>query len=217
MTLSVGVSSHAFAQDWGKMATVSSSMGVNAGRLCLGEASRGDIGCPTYAPSVSTAGNVSITGNISANKFIGDGTGLTGVTAGSSDRIVSGTTAVYANNDTGYVSFTSAGLTTGWYSPSGIFAAVGISTTSNQASFTTIYTGGLATMTSGISLTGNLTGAGLISTTSGGTVSATNVNGNTGTFTTLNANSIGAGNINASGQITATAVGANLISATAAT
>ncbi|HEX2859443.1 MAG TPA: hypothetical protein VHP58_04530, partial [Alphaproteobacteria bacterium] len=158
-----------------------------------------------------------ISGTAINGTFTGDGSGLTGVTAGSSDRIVSGTTAVYANNNTGYVSFTSAGNTTGWYSPAGIFAAVGISTTSNQASFTTVYAVGLATLTNGISLTGNLTGATLISTTSGGTVSATNVNGNTATFNTLTANSIGAGNINASGQITATAVGANLISATAAT
>ncbi|HEX2859983.1 MAG TPA: hypothetical protein VHP58_07310, partial [Alphaproteobacteria bacterium] len=158
-----------------------------------------------------------ISGTSIYGSFVGDGSGLTGVTAGSSDRIVSGTTAVYANNNTGYVSFTSAGNTTGWYSPSGIFAAVGISTTSNQASFTTVYAVGLATLTNGISVTGNITGAGLISTTSGGTVSATNFYGNTATFNTLTANSIGAGNINASGQITATAVGANLISATGLT
>ncbi|HEX2859236.1 MAG TPA: hypothetical protein VHP58_03455, partial [Alphaproteobacteria bacterium] len=93
-----------------------------------------------------------ISGSSIYGNFVGDGSGLTGVTAGSSDRIVSGTTAVYANANTGYVSFTSAGNTTGWYSPGGIFAAVGISTTSNQASFTTIFANGLATLTNGISL-----------------------------------------------------------------
>jgi len=87
-----------------------------------------------------------VSGTVSATNFIGtfsgDGTGLTGITAASSDRITSGTTNVVANNTSGYVSFTSAGTTTGYYSPGGIFAAVGISTSSNQASFTTIYASG---------------------------------------------------------------------------
>ncbi|MCP5405405.1 MAG: tail fiber domain-containing protein [Pseudomonadaceae bacterium] len=85
------------AQDWGGLATISSTMGVNANRLCIGEGLRTtDIGCPTYAPTVgsdglltvsnvSATGGISVTGNVSANKFIGDGSGLTGVTAGSAD------------------------------------------------------------------------------------------------------------------------------------
>lgn len=50
------------AQDWqfSTLANISATMGVNAGRLCLGEGSRQDIGCPTYAPFVSSAGNVGI-------------------------------------------------------------------------------------------------------------------------------------------------------------
>lgn len=79
---------------------------------------------------------------LTAGTFYGDGSGLTGVTAASSDRITSGTTNVVANGNSGYVSFTSAGTTTGYYSPGGIFAAVGISTSSNQASFTTVYASG---------------------------------------------------------------------------
>jgi hypothetical protein len=67
------VTSTAYAQDWGKLATISTTMGVSASRLCVGEASRGDIGCPAYAPSLTTAGDISISGNVSANKFIGDG------------------------------------------------------------------------------------------------------------------------------------------------
>jgi len=54
------LASVAVAQDWGKMATISSTMGVSASRLCLGEASRGDIGCPSYAPYVSSNGYVGI-------------------------------------------------------------------------------------------------------------------------------------------------------------
>ncbi|RYG60415.1 MAG: tail fiber domain-containing protein [Alphaproteobacteria bacterium] len=88
------------AQDWGATATISNTMGVNAGRLCLGEASRGDLGCPTYAPSVTTAGHVSVTGNLSAARFIGDGSGLTGVGGTATDRITSGTTQAIAYNNT---------------------------------------------------------------------------------------------------------------------
>ena len=50
-----------FAQDWGQLATISSTMGVQGGKLCLGEASRGDIGCPAYAPSVSPTGTLTTT------------------------------------------------------------------------------------------------------------------------------------------------------------
>jgi len=72
-----------FAQDWGQLATISSTMSVQGGRLCLGEASRGDIGCPAYAPSVTT------NGSLTATKFIGDGSGLT--------NLPQGTTALTGN------------------------------------------------------------------------------------------------------------------------
>jgi hypothetical protein len=129
----------AVAQDWGGVATISNTMGVSASRLCLGEGSRGDIGCPAYAPSVTTAGDVSVTGNLSANKFIGDGSGLSGVVAGSSDRIVSGTTQMVAISNTSYISITTGGVTTGYFTPGGVLVANGISTATNQASFTTVY------------------------------------------------------------------------------
>jgi len=57
--LAFAATSH--AQDWGQLATISSTMGVQGGRLCLGEASRGDIGCPAYAPSVSSTGALTTT------------------------------------------------------------------------------------------------------------------------------------------------------------
>ncbi len=41
------------AQEWGATATISSTMGINDGRICTGESSRGDIGCATTAPYVS--------------------------------------------------------------------------------------------------------------------------------------------------------------------
>lgn len=75
------VSSLAVADDWGQTPAISSTLGVNGNRLCMGEATRGDLGCPIYAPSLTTAGDISVTGNLSAAKFIGDGSGLTGLNA----------------------------------------------------------------------------------------------------------------------------------------
>jgi len=82
MALLWAMAAPALADDWGAIATVSGTMGMNAGRLCSAEGGRGDLGCPTYAPSLTTAGDVSVTGNLSAAKFIGDGSGLTGLAAG---------------------------------------------------------------------------------------------------------------------------------------
>lgn len=106
------------ANDWGDLAVVSGTLGNNSNRLCLGAPDSmrpADIGCPSYAPSLSTAGHVSITGNVSANRFIGDGSGLTNLSV-SGDRIVSDTHAVIVHEGTGYVSLTSAGTTWGYLS-----------------------------------------------------------------------------------------------------
>lgn len=51
------------ADDWGGLATISATMGVNDGRICIGEGSRNDIGCPSYSPYVSRT-----------NGFVGFGT-----------------------------------------------------------------------------------------------------------------------------------------------
>ncbi len=105
-----------YADDWGHFAVISDTLGNNTNRLCIGDASRAsDVGCPSYAPSLSTAGHVSVTGNVSANKFIGDGSGLTNLNV-QGDRIVSGTHAVTANEATGYVSLTTGGTTWGYFS-----------------------------------------------------------------------------------------------------
>ncbi|MGE0512883.1 MAG: tail fiber domain-containing protein [Hyphomicrobiaceae bacterium] len=101
------------AQDWGTFAMISSTLGVKAHRLCIGEGLRvSDIGCPSYAPSVTTAGDVSVTGNLSANTFIGDGSGLTGLTANQiagllGDRIASGTTSILASQNSSLTFITS--------------------------------------------------------------------------------------------------------------
>ncbi len=144
----------AWAQDWGNFALISNTLGVNANRLCIGEGVRpNDIGCPAYTPTVdatglmtvtnvSVTGDVSVTGNVSANKFIGDGSELTGVTAASGDRIVSGTTSMIAISNTGYISITTGGVTTGYFTPAGVLVANGISVSTNRMSATTGYFSG---------------------------------------------------------------------------
>lgn len=54
VALALGWAASASADDWGEVAQISTTLGVQADRLCLGEAGRGDIGCPTYAPYVSS-------------------------------------------------------------------------------------------------------------------------------------------------------------------
>jgi hypothetical protein len=57
-----GLASAPLAQtsEYATLATISATLGVNGNRLCLGEASRNDIGCPGYAPYVTSGGLVGI-------------------------------------------------------------------------------------------------------------------------------------------------------------
>ncbi|UOK73989.1 beta strand repeat-containing protein [Ancylobacter polymorphus] len=121
LTWGLAAASHA-ADDWMNLATVSATMGMNAGRICVG-ASMTDVGCPTYAPEVGADGS------ISASRFVGDGSGLTGVVASTADRIVSGTTSLLAVSGTGFVSLTQAGTNTGWFDPARGLVTLGVSST----------------------------------------------------------------------------------------
>ncbi|MER9336781.1 hypothetical protein NKJ06_22745 [Mesorhizobium sp. M0293] len=136
------VAAPAWAQDWGVVANISATMGVNANRLCYGEASRGDIGCPADAPLVS--------GSTVTGRFVGDGSGLTGVTAASGDRITSGTAQVIANSSSNSISITEAGVTTGYYY-NGVWVAKGVSTTGPISSTNGFFSGnvGLGTIPGG--------------------------------------------------------------------
>jgi len=60
---------------------------------------------------------------------------------GEPDAIVSGTTSVTANTS-GYISLTTGGTTTGYFDTAGRLVVPGISVTTNQASFTTVYVSG---------------------------------------------------------------------------
>jgi hypothetical protein len=149
--LLVLVAGAAVAQDWGKIATISSTLGVSGSRVCIGEASRGDIGCPAYAPYVNSVGNVGlgtplpstaleVSGTISATHFVGDGSGLTGI--GGGDRIVSGTTSMVANTASNIISITNGGTNTGYFNSNGMLTVPGISATANLTSVTTLYASG---------------------------------------------------------------------------
>jgi len=134
----------AWAQDWGAVANISTTMGVSPNRLCYGEASRGDIGCPADAPTV--------TGSTISGTFVGDGSGLTGVTAASADRIVSGTAKVIANGNSNSISITEAGVTTGYFY-GGKLVAGGVSTT-GAGNFNTVSVTGNASVNGVLSARG---------------------------------------------------------------
>lgn len=116
------------AQTWGTVANISNTMGVNINRVCIGEASRQDIGCPTYAPSVTTSGQfiatsiatggLTVTGATSLSTLSATVGAFNSLTVGGQpvgpgaldDRITSSTTAAaIANQSGGTISFTLGG------------------------------------------------------------------------------------------------------------
>ncbi len=52
LTLWLGAAGGVQAQEWGEIANISATLGVSDSRICIGEASRGDIGCPSFAPTI---------------------------------------------------------------------------------------------------------------------------------------------------------------------
>ena len=85
---------------------------------------------PTAALQVSGAPTtLEVSGTVSATHFVGDGSGLTGVTAAATDRITSGTTQMVVVSNTGYVSLTQAGTNTGWFNPTRGLVTLGVSST----------------------------------------------------------------------------------------
>ncbi len=67
LCLVAGVPITGQAQNWGGMAMISETLGVSDSRICIGEASRGDIGCPGYAPTISPTGRVNMTAGLTVD------------------------------------------------------------------------------------------------------------------------------------------------------
>lgn len=74
----------AHANNWGEMAMVSETMGISDSRICIGEGSRGDLGCPSYAPTISPTGRINASAGLTVNSVSLTTTGTTWGYLGSS-------------------------------------------------------------------------------------------------------------------------------------
>ena len=165
------------------------------GRLCTGipngVGKYFDIACPSYAPSMTTAGDISVTGNLSAVKFLGDGSQLTGVTASAVawDDIISIPDQVQQVSSSGSITMASVSAST--------FNSHYLSSTQGTIGSLTSNGAGIGSVNATrVSVTNDLNTLYLSATTAyagrldGGVVSATTVNGHYASFTTLTAGSL---------------------------
>lgn len=73
---------------------VSATMGISDSRICIGEGSRGDLGCPSYAPTISPTGRINATAGLTVNSVSLTTTGNTWGYLGSSQSYLPNLTAV---------------------------------------------------------------------------------------------------------------------------
>jgi hypothetical protein len=95
------------------------------GNIGSGMSNANLIGINVTTPTVA----LQVSGTVSATRFVGDGSGLTGIASGSPNEIVSGTTKVSTNSN-GYISLTTGGVTTGYLDTTGRLIVPSISVTS---------------------------------------------------------------------------------------
>ncbi|SOC89927.1 hypothetical protein SAMN05421890_4916 [Ensifer adhaerens] len=106
--------------EWAPFAYVSATMGVSDSRICIGEASRGEIGCPSYSPTVSPTGTLNLTGGLVTNAV-----SLT--TAGTNWGYLTSAASYLPNLTTGAISTTNISVST--------INGLGISTFGGAASY----------------------------------------------------------------------------------
>ncbi|QLF72049.1 hypothetical protein FE840_020645 (plasmid) [Peteryoungia desertarenae] len=71
------ISPPAHANNWGEIAIISATLGVSDSRICIGESSRGDIGCPGFAPTISPTGRIHATAGLTVDSVSLTTTGTT--------------------------------------------------------------------------------------------------------------------------------------------
>ena len=140
----------------------------------------------TAAGGTFGSGNISTTGNIAANYFVGNGSALTGISAagGTANLIANGTSQINIPSSGG-----NANITIGATSNIAVFATTGVYVTGLVSASGNLNTG------VGVSAVGNLTGAGITTTGSAGSIS--------GTGNVTAAGFTASGNISATGNIQA--------------
>ena len=190
------------------------------------------ISANTVTASTHSGGLISVTGNITGNYFIGNGSQLTGVSTGTPTQIVSGTSNVSVISSGGNVSVGVGGTgniavfaTTGEY-VTGVVSASGNIVSAANVTGGNILTGGLISATGTLSVTGattlgtastgnlsagNVTTGGIVSAAgnvTGGNLSGTNIAGTLTTAAQTNITSVGTlGSL----AVTANVTGGNIL------
>ena len=190
------------------------------------------ISANTVTASTHSGGLISVTGNITGNYFIGNGSQLTGVATGTPTQIVSGTSNVSVISSGGNVSVGVGGTgniavfaTTGEY-VTGVVSASGNIVSAANVTGGNILTGGLISATGTLSVTGattlgtastgnlsagNVTTGGIVSAAgnvTGGNLSGTNIAGTLTTAAQTNITSVGTlGSL----AVTANVTGGNIL------